>query len=253
MKLFRQSFGQGQPLIILHGLFGSGDNWLTHAKTLSEKVQVIVVDQRNHGRSPHDPLMSYEAMSADLLDLIAEEGLREVVLVGHSMGGKTAMHFVREHSYLVDKLVVVDMGIRRYPRHHDRIFQGLFAADAPNASSRKEVEERLSPFVDDPATLQFLMKNLYWKEPGKLDWRFNLPALHGSIDCILSEVTSENTVRVPALFMRGGRSGYIAEEDIPAIRSLFPQAEFATIKDVGHWPHAEAPAEFLDVLTRFIH
>ncbi|MFO0362414.1 MAG: alpha/beta fold hydrolase [Flavobacteriales bacterium] len=252
MKLFRQSFGQGQPLIILHGLFGSGDNWLTHAKALSAGFHVIVADQRNHGRSPHDPLMSYEAMSADLLDLIAEEGLRDIILVGHSMGGKTAMHFTREYHYLVDKLVVVDMGIRRYPPHHDRIFQGLFAADVRNAASRKEVGERLSPFVADPATLQFLMKNLYWKESGKLDWRFNLPVLHESIDAILSEISSENPVHVPALFMRGGRSGYIAEGDFPSIRSFFPQAEFATVQDAGHWPHAEAPAEFLDILSRFI-
>ena len=252
MTLFRQVFGEGQPLIILHGLFGSGDNWLTHARLLSDRYRVFLVDQRNHGRSPHHPDMSYPHMAADVIGLMAEEGLRDVILVGHSMGGKTAMHVAREFPHLLDRLVVVDMGIKAYPPHHDRIFEGLFAAHAETASSRSEVQSRLAPFVDDPATLQFLMKNVYWTEPGKLAWRFNLPVLRNSIQHILAAIPDEPVVHTPTLFMRGALSGYIREEDYRAITAIFPDSVFTVLEGAGHWPHAEVPERFLEELREFI-
>jgi len=253
MKLFFSRSGEeGQPILILHGLFGSGDNWHTHARELARTNRVYVVDQRNHGRSPHSPEMSYSSMVADLLDVIASEGLRDVILVGHSMGGKTVMRFAQEHPFLVERMVVVDMGVRQYAPHHDRIFQGLFAVDVDHVPSRKEAESRLAPFVDDPATVQFLMKNVYWVEEGKLAWRFNLPVLFERIADILEEVPLAPKIEVPALFLKGEKSGYITLDEETRIRTILPSAQFVTMKGSGHWPHAEVPELFLSALRHFI-
>jgi len=252
MKLYFQEVGEGQPLIILHGLFGSGDNWLTHARQLASHFRVIVVDQRNHGRSAHHEEMSYAVMAEDLLELIAALDLRDVIVLGHSMGGKTAMHFAQQHPFLVDRLVVVDMGVREYPPHHDQIFEGLFAVRVNEISSRKEAETRLTPYTDDPATLQFLLKNLYWVETGRLAWRFNLNTLYHSVSSILERVPEETVCPVPALFMKGERSEYIRVEDREEIIRLFPAAVFQEVKGAGHWPHAEAPAEFVRILEEFL-
>lgn len=252
MKLYFQSFGEGRSLIILHGLFGSGDNWLSHARQLSSAFRVIVPDQRNHGRSAHSKEMNYELMASDLLDLIAEEGLRDVTLLGHSMGGKTVMHFAQTYPWLVDRMVVADMGVKAYPPHHDRIFEGLFGVRVEEITSRREAEERLSRYIQDPATLQFLLKNLYWVENGRLAWRFNLQVLFDSIGEILKAVPEEPEVRIPILFMRGGRSEYIRDEDLPGIIKRFPGAEFCTIEGAGHWLHAEAPEEFMNQLAAFL-
>jgi pimeloyl-ACP methyl ester carboxylesterase len=182
MKLHFKKIGEGQPILILHGLFGSSDNWQTHAKKLAENYCVYLIDQRNHGHSPHSEEFSYDLMAADLLELIAAEGLRDVILIGHSMGGKTIMRFAQEHDFLIDKMIVVDMGIKAYAPHHDVIFQGLYNVKVPHVASRKEAEERLLECVTEPSTAQFLMKNLYWKTQTELAWRFNLDVLFEKIN-----------------------------------------------------------------------
>jgi pimeloyl-ACP methyl ester carboxylesterase len=252
MKLFINKRGEGKPLIILHGLFGSSDNWQSLAKLWSGKFEVFTVDLRNHGRSPHSEEMNYDLMVEDLLDLFADQGLRDVLLLGHSMGGKVALRFAQEYPGLVARLVVVDMGVKEYKPHHGRIFEGLFHADAEHASSRNEVSDRLAPFVDDPATLQFLLKNLYWKEPGQLAWRFNLPSLFRAQAEVLKEIPENPRVEPPTLFIRGERSGYIVDTDLPNILNRVPNAIFRTIRAAGHWPHAEAPDEFYAVVTEFL-
>jgi pimeloyl-ACP methyl ester carboxylesterase len=251
MNLFFKSFGQGPPLIILHGLFGSCDNWLSHAKEFAHHFTVYIVDQRNHGHSAHSAVMNYDAMAEDLEQLIANENLRDVYLIGHSMGGKTILRFAQTHAFLIEKMIVADMGIKAYPPHHDIIFKGLFAVDAANCENRKVAEERLKDYVQDESTRQFLLKNLYWKEPGKLDWRFNLPVLHQSIHTIIDAIPNER-VTVPTLFIRGELSNYILPTDMDAIKETVPKATFVTIEAAGHWVHAEQPDSFRNEVMKYL-
>lgn len=245
MKLFYRTLGEGQPLIILHGLFGSADNWQTHAKKLSEYFKVYLVDQRNHGHSPHASEIDYNLMANDLYELVAEEGLRDILLLGHSMGGKTIMRFAQQYNFLIDKMIVADMGVRQYPPHHDTVFKGLFAVDVDNCPSRKDAESRVSEFVKDEGTKQFLMKNLYWKTPEKLAWRFNLDAIYSQRENLMQAIPSEK-IEAHTLFLRGELSNYILDDDMPSILEIAPNATFETINGAGHWLHAEAPTEFLE-------
>lgn len=251
MKLHFKKIGEGQPILILHGLFGSSDNWQTHAKKLAENYCVYLVDQRNHGHSPHSADFSYELMAEDLLELIADEGLRDVILIGHSMGGKTIMRFAQDHDFLIDKMIVVDMGIKGYAPHHDIIFQGLYNVKVPNVASRKEAEERLLEFVTEPSTAQFLMKNLYWKTQTELAWRFNLDVLFDKINIIIQGLPNKE-INVNTLFLVGGKSGYVPKEDFPSILEMVPQAQFVVIEEAGHWVHAETPAEFMTAVQEFL-
>lgn len=251
MKLYFKKQGDGPALFILHGLFGSGDNWQSHANILAKDYTVYMVDQRNHGRSPHTEDFGYPQMAADLLELVADEGVRDIRLIGHSMGGKTILHFAQNYPYLIHKMVVADMGVKGYRPHHDAIFKALFAADISHCSSRKEAEERMRPFVDDPGTLQFLLKNVYWKTPEELAWRFNLPVLFDKIADIIGPIPDEK-VEADTLFLRGGRSGYIEPQDYEGIKARVPGARIETIEEAGHWLHAEAPIAFLEHVTRFL-
>lgn len=239
-------------LVILHGLFGSGDNWQTHAKFLSQWFQIVLIDQRNHGHSPHDSEMNYLAMSQDLKETLDHLNITKAHFLGHSMGGKTVMHHAQQFPQSVQSLMVIDMGIKSYPRHHDVIFQGLHAVDVDHCSSRKEAESRISPFIPDASTQQFLLKSLYWKEEGVLDWRFNIEALEHHIDEILKALPDE-IYSGKTLFLTGGKSSYVLPQDHDSIRNVFPAVEFIEIEQAGHWVHAEAPKEFLAALTKFLN
>jgi pimeloyl-ACP methyl ester carboxylesterase len=190
-------------------------------------------------------------MADDLLDLIAEEGMRDVIILGHSMGGKTAMRFAQKNGFLVKGLIIADMGIKGYARHHDVIFKGLYNVDVANCPTRKEAEDRLSVYVSEPSTKQFLLKNMYWKEPGLLDWRFNVKALDAHIDEILAALPNEE-IDCETLFILGGKSGYVSPNDFDSIREIIPLAQFETIEESGHWVHAEAPVKFLELVEKFM-
>ena len=244
MKLFYRTLGEGPPLLVLHGLFGSSDNWQTHARVLAETHTVYLIDQRNHGHSPHADEMNYDLMAHDLFELVAELGLRDVRLIGHSMGGKTIMRFAQQYGFLIERMVVADMGMKAYQSHHDLVFQGLFAVDVRHCASRKEAEERLSAFVSEQGTLQFLLKNLYWKEPGLLEWRFNLEVLFHERAQLMAALPSER-IDSPALFLTGGKSHYVTDADHAFIRNLIPNVRFETMQNAGHWLHAEDPQAFI--------
>jgi pimeloyl-ACP methyl ester carboxylesterase len=253
MILFHRKLGEsGIPLVILHGLFGSGDNWQTHAKNWSEYFQVYLIDNRNHGHSGHDEEMNYDVMAADLKETLDSLSLDKIQLIGHSMGGKVAIRFAQLYPHYILKLIVVDMGIKAYPPHHDIIFEGLAHVNVENCPSRKEAEERLSAYITDISTRQFLLKNLYWRTESQLDWRFNVVVLKTNIHHILESLSSV-VVSSPTLFLYGGKSNYVLPEDWSNILSVFPNASLRCVENAGHWVHAECPAEFSENVMNFLH
>lgn len=250
MKLDYRILGEGKPMMILHGLFGFSDNWQTHAKKLADYYQVILVDLRNHGRSEWSDEFSYELMADDIYELAKDLQLSEFILVGHSMGGKVAMRFAQKHEEMLEKLVVVDIGIKKYPMHHEHIIAGIHAVKLDGVASRREAEDQLSKYIDSYGIKQFLLKNLYWLDKGKLAWRMNVNVLEREMEDILSALPVTE-VMTPTLFIRGELSNYILDEDIEEIEELFPDSELVTIAGAGHWVHAEAPDEFVEALLSF--
>ncbi len=250
MKLYHRELGEGKPMMILHGLFGYSDNWQTHAKKLAEYYRVILVDLRNHGRSDWSDDFSYEIMADDVLELCNDLGLEELILVGHSMGGKVAMHVAAKNEDLLEKLVIVDMGTKEYPMHHDHILEGINAVTLDNVSARSEAEKQMEPFIESEGIKQFLLKNLYWKEKGQLSWRMNVQVLEREMAKILGAFQADE-ILTPTLFIRGAMSNYILDEDISSLELQFPDIEMETIENAGHWVHAEAPNEFLEALLGF--
>jgi esterase len=250
MKLHYREMGEGEPLMILHGLFGFSDNWQTHGKKLSEYYRVILVDLRNHGHSDWSEKFSYEIMADDVKELCDELNLSDLILLGHSMGGKVAINFAQKHEDLLKKLIVVDMGTKGYPMHHDHILQGIHSVKLEGVSSRRKAAEQMNEFIESEGIKQFLLKNLFWKEKGKLAWRMNVDVLEREMPNILGQMTDDE-VLTPTLFIRGELSNYILDEDIEDLENQFPDSEFATIANAGHWVHAEAPGEFIDILLGF--
>lgn len=253
MKLFFRKYGEGKPMIILHGLFGQSDNWTSLARHFSEKgFAVYAVDQRNHGLSPHSDEWNYEVMSEDVHELMVSENLQQAVMIGHSMGGKTAMLFALHYPELLDKLVVVDMAPKYYPLHHQTVLAGLHAVNFDEVKTRRDAEQRMSEFINDEGTKQFLLKNIYWKEDGRLDWRFNLKVISEHMEAVGEATPTDDTCEVPTLFLRGERSNYVLEEDKPLIHELFPRSMVESIPDAGHWIHAEKPKEFFEAVMEFV-
>lgn len=242
------------PVVILHGLFGTSDNWGSVGKELSEPsdtgapaLDVLLVDLRDHGRSPHTDTISYPIMAADVHALVTRLGLKDIILVGHSMGGKAAMAFAQRWPELLRQLVVVDISPREHANNHAHIVEALRTADLSSGRTRKEVEAHISAQVKEPGVVQFLLKNLYWKTEEQLAWRVNAAILERELPAILAAIGPE-TVRVPTLFIRGGQSDYILREDLPAIKEQFPNSRVETIPYAGHWVHAQAPDEVVALI-----
>ncbi|MDC9725867.1 MAG: alpha/beta fold hydrolase [Gammaproteobacteria bacterium] len=250
MKLHYQIVGSGQPVVILHGLFGSSDNWRGLAKELSNHAQVITVDLRNHGRSPHSAEQSYELMADDLAELIQELKLSSVDLIGHSVGGKVAMTFSQHYPEFLHKLVVVDIAPRAYTDEHSTIFETLLGLDLSLYLSRKELDQELSLSLPNKAVRQFLLMNLDLTND-KLTWRLNLHALFECYPKLLQSVCNHQQIAIPSYFIRGGRSNYIGDDDFALINATFPHSEIVTIEEAGHWVHAEAPDIFLTKIIEF--
>jgi esterase len=252
MKLHYKTFGQGDPIIILHGLFGTLDNWQTIAKTLAENHSVYIVDQRNHGRSPHTDAMDYPSMAEDLKSFMESHWIYRSHIIGHSMGGKTAMQFALEHPDMVESLVVVDIAPKHYPGGHKEIFDALTALDLNSIDSRQEAEDFLQTRIPDFAVRQFLLKNLSRTKEGVYHWKMNLPVLYKHYAQILGPTLSDHSFDGETLFIKGGNSPYIQDEDLPDIRELFPRARVETVEGAGHWVHAEAPDAFVETVRKFI-
>jgi pimeloyl-ACP methyl ester carboxylesterase len=255
MKLHYRIIGnpdsQKPILFILHGLFGSSDNWQTLAKRFSSDFTVYLVDQRNHGRSPHAIEFNYDVMVEDFAELVNDLGINKFNLMGHSMGGKTAIGFAAEYPEFLNKLIIVDISYKQYPMHHDQIIKGLKALDLSKIKTRGEADVELSKYIDNTAIRQFLLKNLYWESKGKLGWRINLPVLASKIEEIIEEIYFD-TIEVPTLFIRGELSNYILESDFEDIKRKFPNSKIVTINNAGHWVHAEQQELFYQTVTNFL-
>lgn len=251
MELNYKSFGEGYPIIILHGLFGTLDNWQTIAKKLAANYSVYIIDQRNHGRSPHDNVFNYAVMADDLQAFMESQWIYEAHIIGHSMGGKTAMQFALTYPDLVNQLVVVDIAPKAYEGGHQAIFDALFSLDLSVIRNRKQADAALLEQVPDFGVRQFLLKNLTNDKKGGYKWKMNLPVIYQNYKQILAAITSEETFDQPTLFIRGGNSDYIDDKDISQIKSFFPIAELATVKEAGHWVHAVAPTALLTLVNDF--
>ncbi len=251
MELNFKKVGEGEPLIILHGLFGSLDNWMTLSKQLGEHFEVYVVDARNHGFSPHNDEFSYEVMADDLYEFIIQHNIKKPTILGHSMGGKTAMQFAMNYPNMLSKLIVVDIAPKPYPVHHGEILNGMFALDFEKITSRREADEELTKHIPEISTRQFILKNLFWKKKGKLAWKFNLPVISDNIEMVGYELNNISAFEKHTLFIRGSKSNYILESDYQLIKNIFPNATIESI-ETGHWVHAENPNKFFELIVNFI-
>jgi pimeloyl-ACP methyl ester carboxylesterase len=252
MKLFYREYGQGQPMIILHGLMGSSDNWLPQAKMLGEHYHVWVVDQRNHGQSPHNNEFNYKVLSEDILNFIQEHHIDSPVIIGHSMGGKAAMNFALTHPDKLDKLIVVDIAPKAYDVRHDHIVEGLKAVPIDSVQSRQEANDALAPHISSEAVRQFLLKNLMRKPEGGFGWRINLPVIDQSLEMISGGLVNEGMFEKMTMFIRGSKSDYILDDDREAIKKIFPNSTLVTM-ETGHWVQAEKPEEFVQVVLSFLN
>lgn len=251
MKLFFREYGEGTPLIILHGLLGSSDNWLTQAKLLSPQYKIYTIDQRNHGQSPHDDAFDYQSMVTDLLEFLDDKQLTDPIMLGHSMGGKTVMNFALQHPDRLSKLVVVDIAPRAYNLEHYALVNAMAALPLGQLKSRNEADTLLAEKVNEPDVRQFLLKNLQRSAEGGFSWKVNLPVIQEKLANVGVDLISSNTFDKPTLFIRGSRSQYIKDADRNTIKSRFPQSTLVTI-DTGHWVQAEKPQEFVTVLTNWL-
>lgn len=253
MKLHSNILGEGQPLLILHGFLGMNDNWKTLGNDFAEAgFQAHLIDQRNHGRSPHSESFSYLELAKDVKEYIKNHSLENVILLGHSMGGKTAMTAAALFPHLVEKLVVVDIAPKYYPPHHQKILEGLKAVDDAWLTSRGDADKLLAEYVKQKAVRMFLLKNLYWKTKEQLGLRLNLEVLAGKVEELGAALPDDYVYNKPALFIKGEESDYITSEDKGLIKKHCPQAEVVSIPEAGHWVHAENKSAFYDAVIKFI-
>ena len=255
MKLFFRKSGEGPPLVILHGLFGISDNWAALAKRWSEHFTVYAVDLRNHGQSPHSSEWNYQVMAEDIVEFIADEKLTDITLLGHSMGGKVSMELVNTYPGAIARLIVCDISPRQYPVHNRNVVAALESVKLKECHSRRDAEQFLRQSLHEEGTIQFLLKNLFWKEnesgEKKLAWRFNLEVISAHLDEIYRPTIPETREEMPTLFLRGDRSDYIKEEDVKLIQEKFRDSEIVTIPNAGHWIHADNSDAVFEEVMRF--
>jgi len=267
MQLAFKKIGKGQPLLILHGLYGNSDNWITVGRKLAENFEVYLIDQRNHGKSPHSNEQSYQAMQNDLLEFFEENKINKAIILGHSMGGKTAMLFALLHPEKIDKLIIADISpkayisLNDYQKHatdHLNIMQAFLSIDLAKLNSRIAVEREFSNYVNDINTRRFLLKNLERRKDGTFHWLLNVDAINRSMPNMLDDKDFKNVkfdkelTSFPALFLKGEKSDYILDKDIYLIKSFFPNALITTIFDAGHWLHSEQPELVLSSIKYFL-
>lgn len=255
MKLFYRTFGEGKPLIILHGLFGLSDNWVTHARHFAEKLKmtVIVPDQRNHGQSPHHDVFNYFALVDDVYELYNELEISDAVILGHSMGGKVAMHFALEYPQMVTKLIVADISPVEYrTNRHAELLEIMASIDFSGNKSRKQIEAQLMMFLKDVHLVRFLLKNVQQKSRESLGWKLNIESLQLNLEQIFKFEPTSGTFEHPVLVLKGAISDFIQPEHMQAFQKFFPQMKLVVIEGASHWLHADKPEKFANEVISFL-
>ena len=250
MKLFYRQFGSGKPLIILHGLLGLSDNWVSIGKKLALNYNVIIPDLRNHGQSPHSSNFNYDVMAEDIVELLDDLGMPSAVIMGHSMGGKVALQFALQYPEKTDKLIVVDISMRQYDerQYQIEIIKAMMAVDFQQATSRTEISEQLKLSITDEKFRLFIMKNLYRQTRIELGWRPDLKNIYLNIDRIFEGISGNRVYKGASLFVYGAESDYVLQSDLPLILQNFPKAVFKKVPDSGHWVHTDNPEGFLNAI-----
>ncbi|WP_299046356.1 alpha/beta fold hydrolase [uncultured Polaribacter sp.] len=244
--------GEGVPLLILHGYFGMSDNWKTLGNQFSEDFEVHLIDQRNHGRSFHDDEFNYQVLVDDLYAYVKYHQLDKVYIIGHSMGGKTAMLFAVTYPEFVEKLIIVDISPRQYAPHHNAILAGLNSIDFALQNTRSLVDKKLAELIPELGIRQFLLKNVYWKEKGVLDFRFNLASLTENNPEVGASLPPFTVFENDTLFLKGDKSDYITDREIQIIEAHFPNSKIVEVSNAGHWLHAENPKQFYKEVCTFL-
>lgn len=252
MELHFEQSGGGEPLIILHGLFGSLDNWRTVSARLAQHFTVFALDQRNHGRSAHSEQMDYPSMAKDVREFLGKRGLSKAFVLGHSMGGKTAMQLALLHPQTVSRLIIADIAPRAYEPRHERMIAGMLALDLGRFESRSQMEAALTPAVPDQPTRQFLLKNVVRSEGGGFRWRMGTAQIQGNYRYLTQAIQGPAPFTGATLFIRGANSDYILDSDLPEIRRWFPLASVETILGAGHLLHVEQLDRFVETVTGFL-
>lgn len=252
--LHAKVIGQGKPLIILHGFLGMLDNWKTLGKQYAQNgFEVHLLDQRNHGKSFWANDFNYALMAQDLLRYLTQKGITNINLLGHSMGGKTAMQFAINHAPMVDKLIIADIAPKAYPPHHQDIINGLLSLDFEVINTRAAADAALAKHLTNQGVRQFLLKNLYWKNKNELAFRFNLQVLQHKMEEVGQALQANATFTNHTLFLKGSKSNYITDTDLPKIKNHFTKSQIITIANAGHWLHAENPKDFYTQTINFLN
>ncbi len=253
MRLYHKEAGKGIPFVFLHGLFGSSINWNSVSKYFSPDYKVYLIDQRNHGRSPHDPAFDYDLMSEDLYEFFIDHGLEKAVVLGHSMGGKTAMSFAAKYPGMVSHLIIVDISHRSYAFKDENVLKGMLELTADQLLSRSSADRAIAKYIPDLGVRQFILQNLYWNKEKKLEWRLNLKGIAENVMNVGREIEMSVPFEGPSLFVKGKNSDYIQAEDYEQIADKFPNSTIETITGAGHWIHADKPEEFISVVSKFLN
>lgn len=242
----------GTPLLVFHGLFGMLDNWATFGREFGEKLPCHLLDLRNHGKSFHTEDMSHDNMAEDILNYLNQHQIEKAYLLGHSLGGKAVMQFAITYPERVKKIIVVDIAPKAYPPHHQKIIEALQSVDFEKMMSRKEVEEKLAESIEEKPVIQFLVKNLYWEQEDRLNWRFNLKVLAEKYSDFVGNAIRFGIFEGETLFIKGEKSHYILPQDEFLIQKQFPKYQLITIKNAGHWVQVENVKEFNEGVSDFL-
>lgn len=253
VELYCARIGEGEPLMILHGLLGLSDNWMTLAKRFAEHFQVLLPDLRNHGRSPHSPVFNYQSMVDDLVDLIKSYNIKSLYVLGHSMGGRVAMMLAVQYPELVQKCVVVDMSPFSLPQDntHIEILNAMNRIDITKASTFQQVEQLIRVVLLDDRIVQMCLKNVKRAPEGGFSWKPDVAVLLDQIDNLRQPIPNDSLFLRPVLFIKGERSPYIRNEEWNDIQKLFPASQLILVENAGHWVHADAPDVFYSIVSGF--
>lgn len=255
MQLFNRILGsEGPTLVILHGLFGSSDNWLTLGKRFAEDgFRVVLTDLRNHGQSPHSSEFNLEALASDVVELLDQQPSEKKFLMGHSLGGKVGMQLLAKNEFALDGLIVADIAPRAYNTRHTDVISALKSVDSNHLKNRKDVESQLAITINDFGVRQWLMKSLYWKEKDRLGWRFNLEVIAENMEVTVQSTEPNSPQSTPTLFLKGANSDYINQQDETTIKRFFSNARIETVPNAGHWLHAENPDTTFELVQDFLN